>query len=159
MMLFNPWVWLGAILVLVGTFFAGRHEGYKAKDQEDQVAIAAANEQARATEQTANKKVSDISNQLVKAKLDAKTQIAKRDADIAANKLQLFIRTKAPVSSSPDAPAAGGSNTGTAQLDPTFAQSIVAITDDGDTAIRKLNACIATYNQVKDLINGSPTTR
>ena len=159
MMLFNPWVWLGAALVLFGTFFAGRHEGYKAKDQEDQIAIAAANEQARATEQTANKKVSDISNQLVKAKLDAKTQIAKRDADIATGKLQLFIKTKTPVCPSANASTPSGPDNSTAQLDPTFAQSIVAITDDGDTAIRKLNACIATYNQVKELINGSSTTR
>ena len=111
------------------------------------------------TEEKLNGKIADLSTQLSKAQDDAKKQNAKRDSDIATGKLQLYIKTKTPVCPSTNAHSTSGSDTSTAQLDPTFAQSIVSITDDGDQAIRKLNACIATYNQVKELINGSPTTR
>jgi len=73
--------------------------------------------------------------------------------------LQLFIKTKAPVCPPANAPATSGLDTATAQLDPAFAQSIVTITDDGDNAIRKLNACITVYNQVRELLNGTATTK
>jgi len=158
-MIFSPWFWLAAAIAVGGAYGVGHHKGYVEKDQEDQVIIAKANEDARNKEQAANKKVSDIETQRRKDNARAQTEISKRDAAIADNKLQLFIRTKASVPTSTDAKPTGGSDTGTAQLDPTFARSIVAITDDGDTAIRKLNACIATYNQVKELINGSQSTR
>jgi prophage endopeptidase len=35
-----------------------------------------------------------------------------------------------------------------AELDREVAKSLVAITDDGDKAIRQLNACIDAYNTV-----------
>ena len=145
--------------VVGGVYGLGHHNGYEQSQQELAEQVAKANDQARQTEQTLNQKVNDLSTQLQKAKNDAKKQIAQRDADIATGKLQLFIKTKTPVCPSANASTPSGPDNSTAQLDPTFAQSIVAITDDGDNAIRKLNACIATYNQVKELINGSPTTR
>jgi len=145
--------------VVGGVYGLGHHNGYEQSQQELAEQVAKANDQARQTEQTLNQKVNDLSTQLQKAKNDAQKQIAQRDADIATGKLQLFIKTKTPVCPSANASTPSGPDNSTAQLDPTFAQSIVAITDDGDNAIRKLNACIATYNQVKELINGSPTTR
>jgi len=148
-----------ALCVLSGTYFAGHHNGYAESQQEVANQIAKANAQARDTEHKLNDQLNTLSTQLQKAKQDAQKQIAKRDADIASGKLQLYIKTKSPVCPSTDAPSTSGSDSTTAQLDPAFAQSIVAITDDGDTAIRKLNACIATYNQVKELINGNTSTR
>jgi len=145
--------------VVGGVYGLGHHNGYEQSQQELAEQVAKANDQARQTEQTLNQKVNDLSTQLQKAKNDAQKQIAQRDADIATGKLQLFIKTKTPVCPSANASTPSGPDNSTAQLDPAFAQSIVAITDDGDNAIRKLNACIATYNQVKELINGSATTR
>jgi len=142
-----------------GVYQIGHHQGYEASEAVVQAKIAEANQIARNTEQSLNVKINDLTSQLQKVQDDAKKQIAKRDADIAAGKLQLFVKTKSTVCPTKDAPSTGGSDTATAQLDPAFAQSIVAVTDDGDLAIRKLNACIATYNQVKDMINGSTTTR
>ena len=145
--------------VIGGVYGLGRHNGYEQSQQELAEQVAKANAQARQTEQQLNNQIADLSTQLVKVQDDAKKQIAKRDSDIATGKLQLFIKTKTPICPSTNAPSTSGPDTSTAQLDPAFAQSIVAITDDGDTAIRKLNACIAVYNQVKEMINGSTTTR
>ena len=142
-----------------GVYQYGHHQGYAESQAEVAAQVAKANEQSRQTEQQLNQKVADLSTQLVKVQNEAQKQIAKRDADIANGKLQLYVRTKGTVCPTTNAPASSGSDTTTAQLDPAFAQSLVAVTDDGDTAIRKLNACIATYNQVKDMINGSTTTR
>jgi len=145
--------------IVGGIYKLGYDKGYEAERQNVQGAIDEANAAARMTEQELNGKIANLTTQLVKVQDDAKKQIAKRDADIASGKLQLYVRTKGTVCPSTNAPATSGPDTATAQLDPAFAQSLVAVTDDGDTAIRKLNACIATYNQVKDMINGSTTTR
>jgi len=147
------------LLLGISSYFYGHHQGYEDERLNVQGAIEEANASARMTEQALNGKINDLSTQLEKAQNDAQKEIAKRDSAIATGKLQLYVRTKTPVCPSTNAPAPGGSDTATAQLDPTFAQSLVAVTDDGDTAIRKLNACIATYNQVRDMINGSTTTR
>lgn len=148
-----------AVTLIGGVYEYGHHQGYEEERLNVQVAIDEANAAARKTEVELNGKISDLSTQLSKVQNDAKKQIAQRDADIATGKLQLYVKTKSPVCPSKDASPTSGSDSTNAQLDPTFARSLVAVTDDGDTAIRKLNACIATYNQVKELINGSPTTR
>ena len=144
---------------LGGVYGVGHHNGYAQSQAEITAQVAKANAEARDTEQKLNAQVADLTTQLVKVQNDAQKQIAKRDADIANGKLQLYVRTKGTICAPTNAPATSGPDTATAQLDPAFAQSLVAVTDDGDTAIRKLNACIATYNQVKDMINGSTTTR
>ena len=143
-----------AAFLIGGAYEIGHHQGYEAAEAVIQAKVAEANQIARNTEQSLNVKINDLTSQLQKVQDDAKKQIAKRDADIATGKLQLYVRTKGTVCPSTNAPTTSGSDTATAQLDPAFAQSLVAVTDDGDLAIRKLNACIATYNQVKEMING-----
>ena len=142
-----------------GVYQIGHHQGYEASEAEVQAKVAEANQIARNTEQSLNVKINDLTSQLQKVQNDAQKQIAKRDADIANGKLQLYVKTKATVCATANAASTSGSDTNVAVLDPTVAQSLVHITDDGDLAIRKLNACIATYNQVKDMINGSTTIR
>jgi len=155
------YLYIVAILLasLGGVYGVGHHNGYAQSQAEVAEQVAQANAAARQTEQQLNGKIADLSTQLVKAQNDAQKQIAKRDSDIATGKLQLFIKTKAPVCPPANAPATGGNPTDVAVIDPTFAQSIVAITDDGDNAIRKLNACITVYNQVRELLNGTATTK
>ena len=147
------------LLLGISSYFYGHHQGYEEERLNVQGAIEEANASARMTEQTLNGKINDLSTQLEKVQNDAQKEIAKRDSAIATGKLQLYVRTKTPVCPSTNAPAPGGNQTDVAILDPGTASAIVAITDDGDTAIRKLNACIATYNQVREMINGSTTTR
>jgi prophage endopeptidase len=54
-----------------------------------------------------------------------------------------------PVHTASDAPSAPRDSVQTnAELDREVAKSLVAITDDGDKAIRQLNACIDAYNTV-----------
>jgi prophage endopeptidase len=149
--LFNPYVLAGIFALLVASFFEGHHIAYV----EQQAEIAKLNEQARKTEQEAAQKVTDLSTQLVKANQNAKVQIQKRDADIASGKLRLSIVTRTVSAASNASSASGDSVQTRAELDPTTAQSLVAITDQGDSNTRQLNACIDAYNMVFKVINGS----
>ena len=147
-----------SVLIIGGTYEYGHHQGYSERDAEVSVQIAKLNAENQQKTNTLVQQISDKDAELQKEKSNAKKEIAKRDADIASGKLQLYVKTT-PNSNCSNAPAPSGPDTATAQLDPAFAQSLVAVTDDGDTAIRKLNACIATYNQVRTMINGFPNSR
>jgi len=138
---------------ICGAYGIGHHSGYKKSQQEVSEQIAKANEAARQTEQELNGKIADLSTQLVKVQDDAKKQIAKRDADIASGKLQLYVKTKGTICAPTNAPATSGNQTDVAILDPGTASAIVAITDKGDEGIRRLNACVAIYEQVRSMIN------
>ena len=153
MSLLNPWVLLSILLAISSAFGGGYWKGYSKAEADQQLEIAKLNEQARKTELEAFGKVNALSAQLARVSTNAKQEIQKRDADIASGTLRLSFATKSPICPTSDASSARGDNPPRAELDPAFAQSIVRVTDDGDQAIRKLNTCIAVYNQVRDLIN------
>ena len=139
--------------IVGGIYKLGHDNGYAQSQAEVAEQIAKANTEARATEQKLNARVADLSTQLVKVQDDAKKQIAKRDADIASGKLQLYVKTKGTICSPTNAPATSGNQTDVAILDPGTASAIVSITDKGDEGIRRLNACVAIYEQVRSMVN------
>lgn len=81
-------------------------------------------------------------------------------AGVRSGRIRLSIPTKgagAPEVCKPDpahgAPSAGPPEEARAELEPAAAANLVAITNDGDDAIRDLNACIDRYNTVRASIN------
>jgi len=150
----NPWIILAFLLALASTFEYGHHMGYKSKETEDQIQIAKLNDQARQTEQDAADKVNNLSTKLVKANQNAKVEIQKRDAAIATGALRLSIVTRSVPTPTSTASSSGDSIQTRTELDPTTAQSLVSITDQGDSNTRQLNACIDAYNTVFQTING-----
>jgi hypothetical protein len=157
MSLFNPWILLGILVVFLSVGAGGYQTGKTAERERQQLEIAKLNEEARVKEQALAKAVNITATQLVKVNNEAKVQIAKRDAAITAGTLKLRIPTKTvcPVST-PDnpAPASGNSIQATAELDPTTARNLVAITDQGDSNTRQLNACIDAYNAAYQTLKG-----
>jgi hypothetical protein len=147
--MFNPYVILGFVLALIGAFFTGHHKGYAEAEAEQQIEIARLNTVAREVERAMTSKVNDVSIKLQKANSDAKTEIVKRDFAIADGTLRLSIPTKSPLCALTGSTPASGDNETRAEFEPAFAQALIAITDDGDAAIRKLNACIDAYNTVQ----------
>jgi prophage endopeptidase len=99
------------------------------------------------------------STKLQKANQNAKLAQQKRDLDIDSGALRLRIPVKAPVcpvQATADTPVASGdSSQEGSELDAETAKSLVAITDDGDEAIRQLNSCIEAYNNVYETLNKS----
>ena len=159
MSLFNPWVLLGILMAVVGSFGGGYLKGGEDENARQQLEIAALNAEARVKEQALITAVQTQSTKLQKANQDAKLAQQKRDLDIDSGALRLRIPVKAPVcpvQATSDTPIASGDSVqATAEFDRETAKSLVAITDDGDKAIRQLNACIDAYNNVYETLNKS----
>jgi DNA-directed RNA polymerase alpha subunit len=150
MSLFNPYAILGAVLIVLATFGLGYHKGYDARDVEMQLEIAKKNEEQREIERERVAKLGDLSTQLMKEKENAKAANDRYADALRTGAERLFVPVRS-VQACPDSTAAGGDRNETrAELDPTTAVSLVAITNDGDDAIRQLNACIDAYNAIRD---------
>ena len=152
MSLFNPYVILSIVLAILGSFGTGYWKGSKDEVTRQQLEIAALNAEARQKEQALVNAITTQSTKLQKANQDAKLIAKERDAAIASGALRLRIPVKAPVcpvQTAGDTPApAGDSVQATAEFDAKTAQSLVAITDQGDANTRQLNACIDAYNAI-----------
>jgi type II secretory pathway pseudopilin PulG len=152
MSLFNPYVILSIVLAILGSFGSGYWKGSKDEVTRQQLEIAALNAEARQKEQALVNAITTQSTKLQKANQDAKLIAKERDAAIASGALRLRIPVKAPVcpvQTAGDTPApAGDSVQTTAEFDAKTAQSLVAITDQGDENTRQLNACIDAYNAI-----------
>jgi prophage endopeptidase len=159
MSLFNPWVLLGILMAVVGSFGGGYLKGSDDELNRQQLEIAALNAEARVKEQALISAIQTQSTKLQKANQDAKLAQQKRNSDIDSGALRLRLPVKAPncpIPASDDPPTpTGDSVQATAELDATTAKSLVAITDDGDKAIRQLNACIDAYNSVYQTLKGT----
>ncbi len=153
MSLFNPWVLLGIVLAVLGAGTSGYLKGGADEFDRQQLEIARLNEEARVKEQALVTAVQTQANQLVKAEQHAKTISQKRNADIdsGAIRLRLPVKATCPAVQAPtDAtPAPRDSVQADTELDRETAKALVAITDDGDKAIRQLNACIDAYESVR----------
>jgi prophage endopeptidase len=148
MNILNPYVILGFVLALIGAFFTGHHKGYAEAQAEQQIEVARLNTLAREVEHVMTGKVNDLSTKLQKANSDAKVEIVKRNISIADGTLRLSVPTRS-VCPTADSPASSNNTEARTELEPAFAQSLIAITDEGDEAIRKLNACIDAYNIIQ----------
>jgi hypothetical protein len=152
MSLFNPWVLLGILMAVVGSFGGGYLKGSDDEVTRQQLEIAALNAEARVKEQALISAIQTQSTKLQKANQDAKLAQQKRNADIESGALRLRLPVKAancPIPASDDSPTPTRDSVQTnAELDRETAKSLVAITDDGDKAIRQLNACIDAYTSV-----------
>jgi hypothetical protein len=159
--LFNPYVLLGIVLTVLSAFGGGYYKGGHDEVTRQQLEIAKLNAESRQKEQALVSAVNAQANQLQKANQNAKLLQQKHNADIESGMLKLRVAVKASecaVHSPSDTPASSGANLGTtsAELDPTTAKSLVAITDEGDTAIRKLATCISLYNEAYQTLRSKP---
>jgi hypothetical protein len=157
MSLFNPWVLLGILMAVVGSFGGGYLKGSNDEVTRQQLEIAALNAEARAKEQALISAIQTQSTKLQKANQDAKLAQQKRNSDIESGSLRLRIPVQTPVcpvhASSDATTATRDSVQANAELDREVAKSLIAITDDGDKAIRQLNACIDAYTTVYQTLN------
>jgi hypothetical protein len=147
-----PWLIIGVSIALFGSYRSGYHFGWSDRDAEMQIAIAKKNEEARAIEKTMSEKLSDQEALLRKAQ----DEIAKKQS--AMHELARTGKLRLPASSCPQAstsstPAAGNIPEQT-ESERTLISALIDLAADGDKAATKLNACIDSYNQVRDLING-----
>jgi len=154
MSIFNPYILLGVVLALLGSFGSGYYKGKQDEYERQQIEIAALNTKARETEQRMGEVAQTYAQTLRKANDVAKVKENKLRNDIVSGKFRLFVPVQAPdcpLQAPTDATPAVGNTETRAELDPRIAESLIDLTSRGDQAIRSLNACIDQYNEMRNM--------
>jgi hypothetical protein len=158
-----PWLIIGVMVSLFGTYRVGHHYGWLERDGEMQIAIAKKNEEARQIEQNMGEKLNQQSLKLQ----EANDAINKKTTALAvanrAGKLRLCpsSNVQAPsntASTSADSKATSQSDRQTdtaSDAERATIDAIAEIVAQGDKNTVALNACVDSYNQMRDLINGN----
>ena len=141
---------LSGLIALLLTFGGGYFYGKYVEREAQQVEVDRLNTEARAKEQALAAAVTTTAEALRKTNEKAKLATQQRDAAIDSGALKLRLKASCPVQTPTDTAVAAGSGGGapSAELDRETSKALVAITDEGNRAIEKLNACISLYNQV-----------
>ena len=139
---------LGGLLMLVLVFGGGYCTGKHYEQEAQQAEVDRLNTEARAKEVALAAAVTTTANALRVSNEKAKTMAKQRDAAIDSGALKLRVKASCavPAATDPTAPAGSGGGEASAELDRETAKALVALTEEGDRAITKLNACIDLYN-------------
>ena len=158
-----PWLIVGVMVSLFGTYQVGHHYGWLERDGDMKIAIAKKNEESRKTEQQLNEQINQNATKL----LEATNAINQKTSALAvanrAGKLRLcptsyiqaptsasIASTDTKATSQPDRQANEPSDAERATID-----AIAEIVAAGDRNTVALNACVDSYNQMRDLLNVS----
>jgi hypothetical protein len=149
----NPWMIIGVIFVVLGTYKYGTYAGYKERDAEMQQEIARLNDESRQKEQKLAQDLNNTSSQL----LEANDAISKKQSalDRAISSGRVRFPASSCVQAATSAATASGNQTETSESERETLRLIAQLAAEGDRAINELNACIAVYNQVREAINGT----
>jgi len=156
-----PWLIVGVLVSLFGTYRVGHHYGWLERDGDMKIAIAKKNDEARLIEQNMGEKLNQQSLKLQ----EANDAINKKTTALAvanrAGKLRLcptsYVQapTSAPVAttdtkatSEPDRPTDQPSDAERATI-----EAIAEIVAQGDKNTAALNACVDAYENVRNLLN------
>ena len=152
MNLINPWIFLGIAATTVGVYFYGHHLGWTERDAEMQIEIAKKNEEAREVERNMTSKVIAQTNKLQEANNALTQKTTALDRAIRAGRVRLPSSCPQPSTDS-STPSSNRDNE-VSESDRQTLAAIAAIVAEGDAAINQLNACISTYNEMRELANG-----
>jgi hypothetical protein len=158
-----PYLALAIAIALFGSYRGGYHFGWEDRDNDMKIAIAQKNEESRKTEQQLNEQINQNATKL----LEATNAINQKTSALAvanrAGKLRLcptsYVQapTSAPIAttdtkatSEPDRQANEPSDAERATI-----EAIAEIVAQGDKNTVALNACVDSYNQMRDLLNGN----
>ena len=147
---------LSGLIALLLTFGGGYFYGKYVEREVLQAEVDRLNTEARAKEKALAAAVTTTADALRKTNEKAKLATKERDAAIDSGALKLRVKATCPVQTPTDTPAPAGDSAGEArtELDPAFGKALFAITDEGDRAIEKLNACLDLYNKALESQKG-----
>jgi hypothetical protein len=159
-----PWLIIGVMVSLFGTYQVGHHYGWLERDEDMKIAIAQKNEEARQIEQNMGEKLNKQSAKLQEANdaINKKTTalaVANRagklrlcpSSNVQASTSSSIASADTKATSQPDGQADRASDAERATID-----AIAEIVAQGDRNTIALNACVDSYNEVRNLLNGKP---
>ena len=158
-----PWVLVVLCITLFGTYRGGYHFGWSDRDKEMQIEIARKNEESRQTEQKLNEQLNATAGKLLEVNNVVTQKQSALDRAIRDGRVRLNTSSclQAPTSASvattdtkatsqPDRPTDTASDAERATL-----IAIAEIIAQGDRNTAALNACIESYENVRNLLNGN----
>lgn len=156
-----PWLIIGLLISLFGTYRGGYHFGWSDRDKEMQVAIAKKNEESRKTEQKLTEQLNANATKLQEVTNVVNEKQSALDRAIRAGRVRInssscvsaptsasSATTNTEATSKPDRQADTASDAERATL-----QAIAEIVAQGDKNTAALNACVDAYNDVRNLLN------
>ena len=146
------YVSIGLILALAGVYGYGHHVGYVEKETEVQLEIARKNDEARAAEQALNQKLNENATALQEANDAITEKQTALDRAIRAGRVR--FPTSCVQAGAGATPTSSGGDSAPSESDRETLRLIAEIVAQGDRNTEQLNACIATYNQVMEAVNG-----
>ena len=158
-----PWLIVGVLISLFGTYRVGHHYGWLERDGDMKIAIAKKNEESRKTEQKLTEELNLNATKLLEANNAINQKTSALSAANRAGKLRLCPSSN--VSTPTNTPIAPTNTEATREPDrqvnePSDAEratieAIAEIVAQGDRNTVALNACVDSYNQMRDLLNDS----
>jgi len=156
-----PSLIVGVLVSLFGSYRVGHHYGWLERDGDMKIAIAKKNEESRKTEQKLTEELNLNATKLLEATNAINQKTSALSAANRAGKLRLCPTSyvQAPTSASvattdtkatsePDRQANEPSDAERATID-----AIAEIVAQGDKNTVALNACIDSYNDIRNLLN------
>jgi len=158
-----PWLLVGLAISLFGTYRGGYHFGWSDRDKEMQIEIAKKNDESRATEQKLNEQLNTTATKLMETTNVVNQKQSALDSAIRAGRVRISPPSCVQTPTSP--PTTSTDTKATSQPDRAPDQSsdaeratllaIAEIVAMGDKNTAALNACVDSYNQMRDLLNDS----
>ena len=158
-----PWLIVGVLVSIFGSYRVGHHYGWLERDGDMKIAIAKKNEESRKTEQKLTEELNLNATKLLEATNAINQKTSALSAANRLGKLRLcptsYVQTTtnssvasadSKATSQPDRPTNEPSDAERATID-----AIAEIVAQGDKNTVALNACVDSYNQMRDLLNVS----
>ena len=156
-----PWLLVGLAISLFGTYRGGYHFGWSDRDKEMQIEIAKKNDESRTTEQKLNEQLNTTATKLMETTNVVNQKQSALDRAISAGRVRISAPSCVPTPT--NTPVATTDTKATSEPDrapdPTpdaeraTLQAIAEIVAQGDRNTAALNACIESYDQVRNLLN------
>jgi hypothetical protein len=158
-----PWLLVGLCITLFGTYRGGYHFGWSDRDKEMQIEIARKNEESRQTEQKLSEQLNTTASKLLEVNNVVNQKQSALDSAIRAGRVRLPAPScvQAPASTAPATTDTKATREPDRQTDTASdaeratLQAIAEIVAQGDRNTAALNACVDSYNQMRDLLNGN----
>jgi len=157
-----PWLILGVVIALFGSYRGGYHFGWADRDAEMQIEIARKNEESRKTEQKLTEQLNTTASKLLETTNVVNQKQTALASAIRAGRVRIPTAScvQAPTSAAPattDTKAGSEPDRQTNEASDAERATLLAIAEivaQGDRNTAALNACIDSYNEVRNLLNG-----
>ena len=158
-----PYLLLAVTIALFGSYRGGYHFGWSDRDKEMQLEIAKKNEESRQKEHKLTEELNTTASKLLEVNNVVTQKQSALDSAIRAGRVRISAPScvQTPTNPTPtptDTKATSQPDRQTDTASDAERETLAAIAEivaQGDRNTAALNACVDSYNQMRDLLNGN----